>query len=219
MLSLSMWVALLGAFAVAVVSPGPDFLLVLRTSLQFGRRHGFATAAGIALGTAVWIITTMVGLAAFIRVYPWLEFFTRLAGSVLLLYLSVRILWGIWRERGQQPTVTGEIPPIFSPEGVSPASRSVGTSLWLGLATTTVGNPKAVIFFSSLFASMLPPGLTFLEGFTLGTLMVLTSFSWFILISSVASNPTFRSGYQRIKTPVDIFLGTLFIALAVALLS
>lgn len=227
MLSVSMWAALLGAFAVAVVSPGPDFLLVLRTSLQFGRQHGVATAVGIAAGTAVWITATMAGLAAILHLYPTLAVFTRLAGAGLLAYLGVRILWSAWqisgslrkRDSGSLKNQVSDSPAgqVF-PEGAVPSpSRTVGSPLWLGFATTTVGNPKAVVFFSSLFASMLPQTLLMSERLILGTLMVLTSFSWFVLVASVAGNKRFRQGYEQVKTPVDIGLGILFLVLALVL--
>ncbi len=51
------------------LSPGPDDVLVLRTSLQGGPRRGLATVAGVAVGSMAW------GAAAA------LEFGTVVAGS------------------------------------------------------------------------------------------------------------------------------------------
>lgn len=256
MLSASMWATLLGTFAIAVISPGPDFLLVLRTALQKGRSHGYATALGIAAGTAVWITATIAGLASLLHAYPTLNQFTRLAGAALLGYFGIRILAGIVSKIFSSPDTdqlhseggpqTPPIPnselvdssqsanlteqaierprktapaPVGAPE--NPTARhqrnSLQSSAAVGFLTTTVGNPKAVIFFSSLFASLLPAHIELLTALTLGTCMVVISCSWFLLVSSVAGNPRFVAGYQRLQTPVDAVLGVLFIALAALL--
>ncbi|MFE7111893.1 LysE family translocator [Streptomyces sp. NPDC057575] len=46
------------------MAPGPDALLVVRTSMTQGRRGGQAAALGILTGCAGWGIATAVGLAA-----------------------------------------------------------------------------------------------------------------------------------------------------------
>ncbi|MCS4484829.1 LysE family translocator [Gleimia sp. 6138-11-ORH1] len=228
MLSTSMWVTLLGTFTIAVASPGPDFLLVLRTALHKGRAHGYATAVGIAAGTAVWITATMAGLATLLHTYPSLASFTRYAGAALLFYFGIRILVGIikqvfFSEGAADPSYFSAETSGFS-NGSNPTkpgsfkgTSSLKTSAILGFITTTVGNPKAAIFFSSLFATMLPAQLQLLPGFVLGLAMVLISFSWFVLVSSIAGNPRFIAWYERLQTPVDFVLGTLFIGLAVLL--
>ena len=45
---------LFGVWAIAVVSPGPDVVVVLQRALA-GRRHGVATALGIVTGLTVWL--------------------------------------------------------------------------------------------------------------------------------------------------------------------
>ncbi|EEH64419.1 translocator protein, LysE family [Gleimia coleocanis DSM 15436] len=225
MLTFSTWVAILTAFTVAVISPGPDFLTVLRASLNYGRKNGYATAAGIAFGTSLWIIATMAGLATLLNTYPALGTFTRLGGAALLFYFGLRILWGLYRSvynpagsavsAGESDRPRESADSVAHPNGNSrmPAYRSA----WLGFVTTTIGNPKAIIFYSSLFASMLPAQIYFSEGAILGLTMVTISFNWFALVATVASNPKFIAGYERVKHPVDTLLGALFVVLAILL--
>ena len=51
----------------AAASPGPDFALVTRQALVFGRRAGFYTSIGIALGLSVHIVYSALGMAALIE--------------------------------------------------------------------------------------------------------------------------------------------------------
>ena len=61
--------ALYGIWVIAVISPGPDLVVVLHRSLV-GRRHGVATAVGVVSGIAIWLAAAFAGLAALVRVYP-----------------------------------------------------------------------------------------------------------------------------------------------------
>ena len=47
----------------AVMSPGPDFLIVTRNSLLYYRRVGLATALGIAAGNIWWVIASVLGIS------------------------------------------------------------------------------------------------------------------------------------------------------------
>jgi threonine/homoserine/homoserine lactone efflux protein len=46
------------------ITPGPDSLLVLRTTLRWGRRDGIHTACGAAAGSLGWGISSAAGLTA-----------------------------------------------------------------------------------------------------------------------------------------------------------
>ena len=50
------------AHAIAVASPGPDFALVLKTSLAKGHRAGAIAALGIASGISLHMFYCIVGL-------------------------------------------------------------------------------------------------------------------------------------------------------------
>lgn len=73
--------ALVGVWAIAVVSPGPDLVVVLQRALA-GRRHGLATAAGVVVGITVWLVAAFAGLAAVLRVQPGLMTVLQVAGGL-----------------------------------------------------------------------------------------------------------------------------------------
>ncbi|MEO0434336.1 MAG: hypothetical protein AAF151_21840 [Cyanobacteria bacterium J06656_5] len=47
------WLTVFVVGLVAVVTPGPDFALTLRSSLTYSRRAGVYTAVGIGLGNTI----------------------------------------------------------------------------------------------------------------------------------------------------------------------
>ena len=52
-----------GAHFLALLSPGPDFFLVLRSALRQGRRQANAVCVGIALANGVYIALAVTGVA------------------------------------------------------------------------------------------------------------------------------------------------------------
>lgn len=215
-MSLGLWSALLITFTIAVLSPGPDFLAVLRQSLTNGRKAGIATGAGIAVGTIVWIAATMIGIVGLINASETAFLIVRLVGALFLLGYGIKILASLWQSR--QAAGSDHFAAVQQGEGEFAAN---GGAIWrgfrLGFLTNTVGNPKAVVFFSSLFASMLPAGITHGEQLLLGTIMVTIAFTWFTVVSTLASLPKVLALVERIARPLDWILGALFVVLGLVL--
>jgi len=132
---------LAGVWALVVMSPGPDFVVTLSRAAR-SRKAGLAAALGIVIGTAIWASASAVGLAIVLAHYRWVAETVRLLGAGYLAWLGVRMLV---HARQELPT-TSEV-------GVVPR---VGPALRAGLLTD-LGNPKAAVFLTSLFAAVLPP--------------------------------------------------------------
>lgn len=235
-MNLGHWMAILSVFFVAVISPGPDFLAVLRTSLARGRTAGYSVGAGIGAGTAVWIAFTLLGIVSLINAHPQASLVVRIGGAVFLLGYGITIWRSLWRTRRKPAAPQPSAPPrstavsgganAATDPGAPPHETNAPTrpriSKWwpgfrLGFLTNTVGNPKAVVFFSSLFATIVPPTITLGESLVLATIMVCGAMAWFTVVATVATANTFTRGYQRLHQPIDALLGTLFVVLALAL--
>ncbi|MDR0902703.1 MAG: LysE family transporter, partial [Opitutaceae bacterium] len=80
---------LLGILTVGLVSPGPDFFLVLKNSMSGSRARAFATGIGISLGLAMQVLALSLGLAV---VPPVMMRCIQLAGAGVLIYLGARAL-------------------------------------------------------------------------------------------------------------------------------
>ena len=78
------------AFTLALISPGPNFALMLRIGLGSGRDAALRTTLGIAVGEAVWGFAALFGVAALALRYPVLGTGIRWAGGAFLLWLAMR---------------------------------------------------------------------------------------------------------------------------------
>ncbi len=57
---------------VAVASPGPDFAIVLRYAVRYGRNVALAASIGIGMAIFVHVCYSLLGLGLLIKTTPWL---------------------------------------------------------------------------------------------------------------------------------------------------
>ncbi len=84
------FIALTGIHLLAAAAPGPDFALVTRQSLVYGRKAGLLVSLGISLGLAIHIAYSAAGLAAVVaHSVAWMSA-VKIGGGIFLLYLGIR---------------------------------------------------------------------------------------------------------------------------------
>lgn len=82
----------LTAVTLALMSPGPNILAVIGTSMEVGRREGVALALGVASGTFVWVSLTVLGFTAIIASYAKVMFILKILGGCYVLWLVYKSL-------------------------------------------------------------------------------------------------------------------------------
>lgn len=88
MVAASLLAAFWAAFVLALVSPGPNFAVLLGTALQRGRAAAVKVAFGMAIGEAVWGFAAVFGVALLAARHPWIGTGLRVGGGMFLLYLA-----------------------------------------------------------------------------------------------------------------------------------
>ena len=76
------------AHMLAVASPGPDFAVVVRQSLAFGRAAGLWTALGIGCGITVHVAYGLFGLGWATERWPFLLDLLGWAGAAFLIWMG-----------------------------------------------------------------------------------------------------------------------------------
>lgn len=131
--------AFAGTSMLIELTPGPNMVYLAVVSATQGRKLGFATVAGVALGLALVGLAAAFGLAALINASPVLYQVLRIGGVIYMLWLA----WDGWRE---------------ADEPVKKVSR--GASGWTyfrrGLVTNLL-NPKAAVFYVAILPSFVSP--------------------------------------------------------------
>ncbi len=189
----------------AVASPGPDFAIVLRYAVRYGRRAAIFASLGIGLGILVHVTYSLVGIGLLISTTPWLFQLLSLLAALYLLYLAQGAL------RAKAPKAEQA---IALDQSAGPARRKAFTA---GFITNGL-NPKATLFFLSLFAVVISTETPLSYKLIYGVYLALATAAWFMLLSLVLTNSRVR-GLLLLKVYwFDRVMGVLLLLLALQLL-
>ena len=187
----------------AVASPGPDFAIVLRYAVRFGRQQALAASIGIGVAILLHITWSLVGIAVLIQTTPWLFKALSIAGASYLAYVGVMAL------KSQPPSVSEQPTDESANEKVPSAKRA----FIAGFITNGL-NPKATLFFLSLFAVIISPITPLMYKIGYGIYMSIATAAWFCLLSVVLTHTKVR-GFLLLKGYwFDRVMGLLLLALA-----
>src|SRR6185437_1199325 len=84
----------IGLFALTFLSPGPNLLVVVQSSLSAGRAAGIAAGLGVAAGDAIYAALGLLGMAAVVGESGDLFTAIKVAGGLYLLWLAWKMLRG-----------------------------------------------------------------------------------------------------------------------------
>ncbi|MFC7293221.1 LysE family translocator [Marinobacter aromaticivorans] len=187
----------------AVASPGPDFAVMLRQALCQSRKNAVLTATGIGAGILVHVSYSLLGIGLIIQQSILLFTVLKIAGALYLTWIAVQCLkaraGGIYVETG-----TGTIQSGFA-------------ALRLGFLTNAL-NPKATLFFVSLFSVIISPGTPVAVQAGYGAYMALATGLWFTLVAIFFTLPSVRKGFNRFGHWLDRLMGGVLLLLAGQLL-
>ncbi|WP_322010559.1 LysE family translocator [Paraburkholderia sp. J12] len=197
-------------YSLALVSPGPNFFMVTQLSLAGRRTLGVASAFGVGVGSTLWAALAMLGFATVLQRIDWVYNGVRIAGALYLVWFGIKLVRSGAR---RDPAVAA---PVVA-EALPPASRLDYLRTWRAGLFTCLTNPKGCVFWTSVFAAMLPahPPLWF-YGAVLATVAAM-SFGWHCSIAFLFADDRTQRGYRRLRRPIDAFCGVALVGLGVKL--
>jgi RhtB (resistance to homoserine/threonine) family protein len=188
----------------AAASPGPDFVFVSQQTLAGGRRTGLLCSLGIALGLSVHIGYSAFGLATLIAHSADLLWWVKILGGSYLIYLGLRGLRAKALAGSRVPVVQG-------------APRSALRTVGAGFLCNAL-NPKAPIYFLSLFTLVLSPDMPLFQLAIFGLWIMFIQLAWFSFVVLVLSIPSINSRFQRAGHWIDRVLGGAMVLLGIKVL-
>lgn len=188
----------LAAYAILVVaasSPGPAVAMLLGIATNQGRKPALVASAGIASGSVLLNIGTLVGLGVLIAQAAWAMQIVRIIGAAYLLWLA----WGAFKKAADPAEVkAAKVAPVS-------AKRSFVMGFLL-----QVTNPKAIVFWLAINAlgATQGGGPAVIAAFVIGAWMI--SFGCHGGWALVLSSRPFRAAYNRSRRWIEASLGVFF---------
>jgi len=186
----------------AVMSPGPDFVMVLKNAMQYNRKAAVYTALGISMGIAVHIFYSVIGFALLLKNNPYLFNGIKIAGGLYIIYIGYKTF--------SSKSYVENFHSIQRQQNIH-----ITEALKNGFITN-VTNPKASLFFISIFSVVVPPQTPFVIIALLGLMLVSVTFLWFVIVAVIFTNRLVVRFYKKYEKTVIKILGILLIALGLA---
>ncbi|WP_089603497.1 LysE family translocator [Acinetobacter piscicola] len=186
------------------LTPGPNMIYLISRSLCQGKKAGFVSLGGTALGFLFYMLCAAFGITALLMTIPLAYEALKIAGAIYLIYLA-------WKA----------IRSPHSPFELANVQSYSNTKLFLMGFLTNLLNPKIAMMYLALLPQFIKPdsNAVLLQTLTLGIVQIIISLlvnSFFIITAS-----SFTQYLNRHALWLKLqkwFMGTIFFGLATQIL-
>ncbi len=196
---------ILSVLILGCISPGPSFVLVAKLALSNSRNDGIAAALGMGIGGIIFSLLALLGLQAVLESVPALYMVLKIVGGLYLIYLAVQMIRGASARLQIEPTK-------YRNEQQLKKSFTVGI-------LTQLSNPKTAIYYTSVFAALLPNNFSNSLYIVLPPIVFVMEAGWYSFVSIVLSSPKPRAIYLKWKAGFDRVAGGVMSLLGIKLLA
>ncbi len=183
----------------AMISPGPDFLVVVRNSVKYSPSIGRYTSIGIALGLLVHMTYCILGLGLIISQSIMLFNLIKYLGAAYLICIGI----ASFMSKDQDLDLSTE----REAKAISPKQ-----AIKMGFYVNAL-NPKATLAFVSLFSAFITPETPNSIQYTFAVFVVVSSIIWFSLVASIFTIKKVQVAFNKSKSRVDRTIGILLVSL------
>ena len=193
------------AHLLAVISPGPDFIVVIKQSVKRGRKSAILTSIGIAAGILIHVLYSLIGISFLIESNLFLFNALKFTGALYLAYIGVKSFY-------QKNNFINDDDNYNNFSG-----NKISNSFLLGFITN-VFNPKATLFFLSLFTVVIDANTPIFVKIFYGFWMSSITGLWFLFVSFIFTSSLSKIFISRFSGLIDKIMGFILIIISVKIL-
>ncbi len=185
----------------AAISPGPDMIVVLKNAMR-SKKLGYMTALWVGLAVMVHVGYCIAGIGLVISKSVILFSIIKILGACYLLYIAYQLLRS-WKdkeqtvEKGKEVTLFGAFREGF---------------------LTNVMNPKATLFFLSVFTLVIEPTTPILTQWFYWVIMASVVWIWFLILTSIMNISLVKSHISGVQYYLNKFMGWLLAFIGIKIL-
>lgn len=191
------------AHLIALISPGPDFIVACRNAIQYSQKIGIWTAVGFGIGVCIHLSYTFFGLSWMISQSDILFNLIKYLGAFYLIYLGIL---SIFSRKTKIKLTTDHDQIKYNVKWYS--------AIRMGLLTNLL-NPKASLFFFSLFTIVVGPKANTTVMITLSFILVSSTVLWFSLVAIFLNHQKIRNLFEDNLKQINTLFGLILILLGI----
>lgn len=183
---------------IAVASPGPGFAVLFHHTITYSFRSGVVTALGIACGDLALILVSVFGAGYLVQQNPEYLRWIQLAGAAYLTFLGYQALKAFFRF-----LIRGKNEEASQPQ----MDFANYKKSFLDGFITTLGNPKAIVYFISISSQVMRPDQTAVDLTLIILTLVTITAAWFTTVAAVVGNKKVRPHFMKYRYYIDGVMG------------
>ncbi len=196
--------SVISIWSIAVITPGPNLLITVQTTVNHSRLAGMFIVLGTCTGTMIWAVVGYFGIAYLFAVSPWIYITLKIGGGSYLIYLGIKSVVSLYRSTAKVNEAQCKHKKLFND--------------WQKGLITNLSNPKTAMFVTSIFVSALPKDPSVFMGMMSVTLMTSISLLWYSVVVFLFSSKTIRNQYERRQNWIQGCASAAFIAFGTKLI-
>lgn len=188
---------------IASITPGPSMLLALNHGVKYGAKRSVATAMGNVTATLIQALLSIAGLSAILLSSEYIFYTIKYLGAAYLIYIGVKT--------------------FFSKDIILTSTQTSGDAkrlrqLFTQAFVVTIGNPKAVVFFTALFPQFIKPQQnTMLQFVFILSILLVIAFSCMMIYSYFGQKVTAFFSKAKVRRRFNKVVGGSFIGMGIGL--
>ena len=227
-MDLSLLLTLAVIHSVALISPGPDFAIMVKIATQQSRSTAIAAAVGISIAILAHTILSLTGVSLLIKSSHTLYLLVQIVGASYLAWMGFGALRAglaiLAKRKASASTNAGTNVDALSAdvEGTASIAGGLGGAMsqkqgFLTGLYTNLLNPKALVFFLTLFSALITPSVTTSTKIAAAILLLSLSLAWFGFVAVMLSKAQVQLKLQRLTPIIDAIIGVIFMSVALAI--
>ncbi|WP_444912476.1 LysE family translocator [Microbulbifer sp. PAAF003] len=197
---IGMFVTVAVAHFLALLSPGPDFVLVVKSAIRNDRSKAIGVAAGISSANALYIALCLIGVGSILASSVPVMIALKIIGGLFLIFLAVQALRAKKSDYSNLAIESND------------ENESIKTTFMKEFITgfmSGILNPKNLLFYLSLFTVVLTSDVSLYFKLALGIWMTLVVFVWDTAIIYLLSANKVRNQFTKLSYYIDKVTGAI----------
>lgn len=188
---------------IALISPGPDFVIACRNAIQYSRKIGLWTAVGFGIGVCFHLTYAFFGLTWVLSQSAFLLMLMKYLGAFYLIYLGISSFFS--------KNTKIELETIQRIQKIK-----WYVAIRMGLLTNLL-NPKATLFFLSLFSLVVGPKVDPTIMALLAFILVSTTVLWFSLVAVFLTQQKIRNLFLGKQKKLNQLFGMILVVVGISI--
>lgn len=185
------------------MSPGPDFMVTLRQTINYGKKYAYMSCLGIGAAMVIHVGYTLLGIGFVLKSFPYFLDVVRILGALYLIYLGI----GSFRSNSSKIKVKHEKKIVYSYK----------KSFMVGFITDLL-NPKATLFFLSVFTAIVSADTPMYIQSLYGVYCVLANIFWYMLVANLLARKKNLDLFNKHQNVIEKVIGVLLVLLGIKLI-